>query len=288
MIRYENDRIKVGSLDYHWSTIIVVFVATNYNRRKRQFKSCRFDHRTDTRLNSCPLWIGGCSALHIINRIAASGGLLKKSPNLQTHFPPYLGLSSSSLRRHRHGQHLLHAHPIRHRRGPGALQWRLWDNSSVSSISPSDRRRKFPISIWIPLSFNLILIPSRFLPFLVFVVSQQEIVSLYQRFCQLDRNGGGFIAAEEFLSVPEFAVNPLSQVLNSLLFSLASTLGNFDMYESNLKFSYVRVWFSIYTVMKISFSPKKKKKKENIRISGNKSAIFAIIDVVNGWNRKLF
>ncbi|KAL4297796.1 hypothetical protein GQ457_12G024870 [Hibiscus cannabinus] len=40
--------------------------------------------------------------------------------------------------------------------------------------------------------------------------SQQEIVSLYERFCQLDRNGGGFVSAEEFLSVPEFAVNPLS------------------------------------------------------------------------------
>ncbi|KAJ8767812.1 hypothetical protein K2173_020752 [Erythroxylum novogranatense] len=43
--------------------------------------------------------------------------------------------------------------------------------------------------------------------------SQQEIVSLYERFCQLDRNCGGFISAEEFLSVPEFAVNPLSQRL---------------------------------------------------------------------------
>ncbi|XVE71673.1 hypothetical protein DITRI_Ditri10aG0170300 [Diplodiscus trichospermus] len=41
--------------------------------------------------------------------------------------------------------------------------------------------------------------------------SQQEIVSLYQRFCQLDRKGGGFISGEDFLSVPEFAVNPLSQ-----------------------------------------------------------------------------
>uniref|UniRef100_A0A2P2KD75 Calcineurin subunit B-like n=1 Tax=Rhizophora mucronata TaxID=61149 RepID=A0A2P2KD75_RHIMU len=41
--------------------------------------------------------------------------------------------------------------------------------------------------------------------------SQQEIVSLYQRFCQLDRNGAGFISAEEVMSVPEFAVNPLSQ-----------------------------------------------------------------------------
>lgn len=46
----------------------------------------------------------------------------------------------------------------------------------------------------------------------VYAVSQQEIVSLYQRFCQLDRSGGGFISADEFLSVPEFAVNPLSQV----------------------------------------------------------------------------
>ncbi|RZC73640.1 hypothetical protein C5167_049120 [Papaver somniferum] len=43
--------------------------------------------------------------------------------------------------------------------------------------------------------------------------SQQEIVSLYQRFCQLDRSGEGFISADEFLSVPEFAVNPLSQRL---------------------------------------------------------------------------
>lgn len=44
-------------------------------------------------------------------------------------------------------------------------------------------------------------------------VSQQEIVSLYQRFCQLDRNAKGFISADEFLSVPEFAMNPLSQRL---------------------------------------------------------------------------
>ncbi|KAE8705935.1 DNA double-strand break repair rad50 ATPase, putative isoform 1 [Hibiscus syriacus] len=42
---------------------------------------------------------------------------------------------------------------------------------------------------------------------------QQEIVSLYERFCQLDRKGGGFVSSEEFLSVPEFAVNPLSQRL---------------------------------------------------------------------------
>ncbi|KAK6139577.1 hypothetical protein DH2020_026679 [Rehmannia glutinosa] len=43
--------------------------------------------------------------------------------------------------------------------------------------------------------------------------TQQEIVSLYKRFCQLDRNAKGFISADEFLSVPEFAMNPLSQRL---------------------------------------------------------------------------
>ncbi|KAI7985756.1 Calcineurin subunit B [Camellia lanceoleosa] len=43
--------------------------------------------------------------------------------------------------------------------------------------------------------------------------SQQEIVSLYRRFCQLDRNSKGFISADEFLSVPEFSMNPLSQRL---------------------------------------------------------------------------
>ncbi|XP_051147834.1 uncharacterized protein LOC127262984 isoform X2 [Andrographis paniculata] len=43
--------------------------------------------------------------------------------------------------------------------------------------------------------------------------TQQEIVSLYGRFCQLDRNAKGFISADEFLSVPEFAMNPLSHRL---------------------------------------------------------------------------
>ncbi|XP_058113200.1 uncharacterized protein LOC131256196 isoform X2 [Magnolia sinica] len=42
---------------------------------------------------------------------------------------------------------------------------------------------------------------------------QQEIVSLYQRFCQLDRSAKGFISADDFLSVSEFAVNPPSQVI---------------------------------------------------------------------------
>ncbi|CAM6093260.1 unnamed protein product [Calypogeia fissa] len=47
--------------------------------------------------------------------------------------------------------------------------------------------------------------------------SQREIVSLYQRFCALDRNGKGYISGDEFMSVPEFALNPLAQRLLGLL-----------------------------------------------------------------------
>ncbi|BBM97328.1 serine/threonine-protein phosphatase 2B regulatory subunit [Marchantia polymorpha subsp. ruderalis] len=47
--------------------------------------------------------------------------------------------------------------------------------------------------------------------------TQREIVSLYQRFCALDRSGKGYISGDEFMSVPEFAVNPLSQRLLGIL-----------------------------------------------------------------------
>ncbi|KAG6547443.1 hypothetical protein Mapa_010891 [Marchantia paleacea] len=47
--------------------------------------------------------------------------------------------------------------------------------------------------------------------------TQREIVSLYQRFCALDRSGKGYISGDEFMSVPEFAVNPLSQRLLGML-----------------------------------------------------------------------
>uniref|UniRef100_A0ACD5ZDH2 Uncharacterized protein n=1 Tax=Avena sativa TaxID=4498 RepID=A0ACD5ZDH2_AVESA len=46
-----------------------------------------------------------------------------------------------------------------------------------------------------------------------YLFSQQEIVSLYERFCQLDRSAKGFVSEDEFLSIPEFSTNPLSQRL---------------------------------------------------------------------------
>ncbi|KAH7546141.1 hypothetical protein FEM48_Zijuj01G0169100 [Ziziphus jujuba var. spinosa] len=88
--------------------------------------------------------------------------------------------------------------------------------------------------------------------------SQQEIVSLYQRFCQLDRSGGGFISADEFLSVPEFAVNPLSQVLNLYLsLSLSINIENLDLH---LVVVYVKhlymlctLWLLVYYVVLFIF-----------------------------------
>ena len=46
-------------------------------------------------------------------------------------------------------------------------------------------------------------------------------MSLYQRFCQLDRNAKGFISADEFLSIPEFLMNPLFQVDHLVDFKIA-------------------------------------------------------------------
>ncbi|PKA48870.1 Calmodulin-like protein 9 [Apostasia shenzhenica] len=54
-------------------------------------------------------------------------------------------------------------------------------------------------------------------------VSQQEIVALYERFCQLDRSANGFISADEFLSIPEFSLNPLSQRLLKMVDGLNFT-----------------------------------------------------------------
>jgi len=59
------------------------------------------------------------------------------------------------------------------------------------------------------------------------------IVSLYQRFCQLDRNNCGFIPSDEFLSIPEFPVNPLSQVSPSLFFFLFLAKFEFKMQNAN-------------------------------------------------------
>jgi serine/threonine-protein phosphatase 2B regulatory subunit len=47
--------------------------------------------------------------------------------------------------------------------------------------------------------------------------SDTELARLYERFKVLDRDGSGTLSVEEILGVPEFAMNPLSSCLLSLL-----------------------------------------------------------------------
>ncbi|KAF8110221.1 hypothetical protein N665_0086s0059 [Sinapis alba] len=74
---------------------------------------------------------------------------------------------------------------------------------------------------------------------------QQEILSLYQRFCQLDRNAKGFISSDEFLSVPEFAMNPLSlRLLQMTLMGFVAFLSAFTA-KATLK-QKVKLIFQVY------------------------------------------
>lgn len=41
-------------------------------------------------------------------------------------------------------------------------------------------------------------------------VSQREIKQLYRRFKRLDKDGSGTISRDEFLSIPELAMNPIA------------------------------------------------------------------------------
>lgn len=90
--------------------------------------------------------------------------------------------------------------------------------------------------------------------------TQQEIVSLYQRFCQLDRNSKGYILADEFLSVPEFAMNPLSQRLLKMVDGLnfkdfVAFLSAFSAKASNQR--KIEFMFKVYDVDfngKVSFN----------------------------------
>lgn len=48
-------------------------------------------------------------------------------------------------------------------------------------------------------------------------LSENELASLYQRFRQLDRNNHGTLARDDFLAIPELAMNPLAARVVELL-----------------------------------------------------------------------
>ncbi|GAA0146117.1 phosphatase modulator [Lithospermum erythrorhizon] len=81
--------------------------------------------------------------------------------------------------------------------------------------------------------------------------SQQEIVSLYKRFCQLDRNAKGFVSADEIMTVPEFALNSFSQRLLKMVDGLnfkdfVAFLSAFNANASNRQ--KVELVFKVYDV----------------------------------------
>ncbi|TVU27858.1 hypothetical protein EJB05_19359 [Eragrostis curvula] len=77
-----------------------------------------------------------------------------------------------------------------------------------------------------------------------YLFSQQEIVSLYERFCQLDRSAKGFISEDEFLSIPEFSLNPLSKRLLRMVDGL-----NFKDFVAFLStFSAKAMIFKVYDI----------------------------------------
>lgn len=52
--------------------------------------------------------------------------------------------------------------------------------------------------------------------------SEAEIHNLYDRFKRLDRDGSGSLSPEELLSIPEFAMNPLSSLILPVLIKYSS------------------------------------------------------------------
>lgn len=55
----------------------------------------------------------------------------------------------------------------------------------------------------------------------LFLVNKNQIVRLYSRFLSLDKKGQGFLSRDDFLNVPELAVNPLGDRIVDAFFTLA-------------------------------------------------------------------
>ncbi|CAI5451781.1 unnamed protein product [Caenorhabditis angaria] len=61
--------------------------------------------------------------------------------------------------------------------------------------------------------------------------NRNQIVRLYSRFLSLDKKGQGYLARDDFLNVPELAVNPLGDRIVDAFFTLAN-----DNEEQQLNF----------------------------------------------------
>lgn len=66
------------------------------------------------------------------------------------------------------------------------------------------------------------------------LVSPKEIKRLYKRFKKLDKDGDGTISKEEFLMIPELAVNPLVKRVISIFDQNGDDSVNFKEFISAL------------------------------------------------------
>ncbi|KAF7073219.1 hypothetical protein CFC21_078250 [Triticum aestivum] len=88
-----------------------------------------------------------------------------------------------------------------------------------------------------------------------YLFSQQEIVSLYERFCQLDRSAKGFVAEDEFLSIPEYSTQRLLRMVDGLNFKeFVSFLSTFSARASlQQKIEFIFKVYDIDGKGKVSF-----------------------------------
>ncbi|CAL2045168.1 hypothetical protein CAEBREN_04845 [Caenorhabditis brenneri] len=70
--------------------------------------------------------------------------------------------------------------------------------------------------------------------------NRNQIVRLYSRFLSLDKKGQGYLSRDDFLNVPELAVNPLGDRIVDAFFTLASSNGDNEEQQLNFR-QFVRI-----------------------------------------------
>lgn len=81
--------------------------------------------------------------------------------------------------------------------------------------------KKLAVSIFIVILYldNTFIILNYNLNIVVISVSKNQIVRLYSRFLSLDRQGRGYLDREDFLRIPELAINPLGDRIVDAFFT---------------------------------------------------------------------
>ncbi|CCD67834.1 EF-hand domain-containing protein [Caenorhabditis elegans] len=80
--------------------------------------------------------------------------------------------------------------------------------------------------------------------------NKHQILRLYTRFASLDKNGQGYLSRDDFLNVPELAVNPLGDRIIDAFFTLGDSDG--DSKSGQLTFrQFVRILAHFQPISKV-------------------------------------